>query len=461
MQLFEHQRRAIDSCLSSSYKLVIRLPGTGKTIIMCEIVKALNLIGCTRILLLGPANLLTQYKRVFGETGITDLNIYSGGKIDSGLCVSSYDMLRLYPKNALSQTWDCVLCDEFHRSKNKDTQTNKIIWKLRACAKRWYSFTGTPFQNSPYEFFELLSIVSNRTLSPKLESCLLYKYPKKKNLIRLFFEYLGARSKRLNQGPILGVDKPEIFKKIILPIVDYMPPQAYLYECKMPAFENIVKKIQLTKKELDIYNKLLRQHRKRKDIEFFKDDLNDQNISSRFNYLSDIRQMLLSHEGNPSSKMCAVLNDVISLIQENKTSKVLIFSNFIENGLHILHKELIRSKVLCNLYDGSVGITKRNRILSEFNSGKVPIILLSPVGFEGLDIPEATDIFILDPHFNPERELQLMSRAIRAFSKNEMVTIRHYISTSAILKNGTIDEVIVRIAERKNKVNSAIKDCLV
>ena len=62
-----------------------------------------------------------------------------------------------------------------------------------------------------------------------------------------------------------------------------------------------------------------------------------------------------------------------------------------------------------------------------------------------------------DPHFNPERKKQLISRALRAFSKNEFVNIFHFISISAELKNGTIDEAVMRISNRKDFVNCEIK----
>ena len=224
----------------------------------------------------------------------------------------------------------------------------------------------------------------------------------------------------------------------------------------MPSVYEEIREVNLTQNELINYKKLLKSHRKTKDKNFLNDNLEDESISSRFSRLTDLRQILLSYKGIPSSKMLAIVDDLkIRLKEEN--ARVLVFSNFVERGLSVLHKALIKDGISSLIYTGNISNKARSEILSKFNSGQSKVILLSPVGFEGLDIPLATDIIVMDPHFNPERKKQLISRALRAFSKNEFVNIFHYISISAELKTGTIDEAVMRISNRKDFVNCEIK----
>lgn len=460
MQLFEHQRIALKSCLESDCKLVIRIPGSGKTFIKLKLAEAFCADSKNKVLFLGPPNLLRQYIDVFTSNGFEGIGVYSGDSLPPArLIMSSFDMLRLYPTKILSIKWDCVICDEFHRAKNLKTKTNKVLRRLRKKSKRWYAFTGTPFQNSPYEFFELLSLVSNKDLFSDLESCLLYKYPAKKSFFRILYEKLTGHRKRLNQGPILGVANLEKFRDITKNIVDFLPETRYLSECKMPCICEEIHNIELTQKELIDYKILMKSHKKIKDKDFFCDNLEDDLISSRFSRMSDLRQFLLSYDKTPSSKMMAIIND-LKIRSCNKNARILVFSNFVDRGISILNCALKKEGIPCLQYTGTISNKERSEILRKFNSGLSKIILLSPVGFEGLDIPIATDIIVMDPHFNPERKRQLISRALRAFSGNKTVNISHYISISHALKMGTVDEAIMRISVRKDFVNSEIKKAL-
>ena len=460
MQVFEHQKIALKSCLESDCKLVIRIPGSGKTFIKLKLAEVFCANSKNKVLFLGPSNLLRQYIDVFTSNGFDGIGVYSGDSLPPArLIMSSFDMLRLYPTKILSINWDCVICDEFHRAKNLKTKTNKILRKLRKKSKRWYAFSGTPFQNSPYEFFELLSLVSNNDLNAELESCLLYKYPAKKSFFRILCEKLTGRKKRLNQGPILGVANFEKFRNITKNIVDFLPETRCLSECKMPSICEKIHEIELSQEELINYKVLLKAHKKLKEKDFFCDDLRDESIFGLFSRLSDLRQFLLSYDGEPSSKMMAII-DNLKIRWRDENARILVFSNFVDRGISVLHDALIKEGIPCLQYTGNISNKSRSEILFKFNSGISRIMLLSPVGFEGLDIPIATDIIVMDPHFNPERKKQLISRALRAFSGNKTVNISHYISTSHVLKKGTVDEAVIRISNRKDLVNSEIKKAM-
>ena len=127
MQLFEHQKIALKSCLESDCKLVIRIPGSGKTFIKLKLAEVFCANSKNKVLFLGPSNLLRQYIDVFTSNGFDGIGVYSGDSLPPArLIMSSFDMLRLYPTKILSINWDCVICDEFHRAKNLKTKTNKI-----------------------------------------------------------------------------------------------------------------------------------------------------------------------------------------------------------------------------------------------------------------------------------------------------------------------------------------------
>ena len=88
------------------------------------------------------------------------------------------------------------------------------------------------------------------------------------------------------------------------------------------------------------------------------------------------------------------------------------------------------------------------------------MLVISQVGFEGLDLGGTTHVHIADPHFNPEATAQLIARATRAGSLVKNVQVNHYLSVSEDLKNGTIDEAIVKISSRKSAVNKMLAGIL-
>ena len=456
--LFPHQLKAIEGCLKYPFRLVYRLPGTGKTLICIELVKRqLQENNNSFILWLGPANLIMQYRKVFEELKIPYNQFDShSNNITSGICIfASYEMFRLHVDDFLVTKWDCVICDEFHRAKSNSSQTNSVLKKLREKSKRFFTFTGTPFQNSPYEFFELINIVADKNLSFKCEKTLQYRTPKY-SFIRNFLGQLGFHVKRLNQGPIIGVSNPIQLHNLISVYVDYIPPEQYTQECHLPIINEIIKRVNLNKEEIISYEKTLKSYRKKREKEFLKDELTDDKLENSFNNLVELRQNLLTIN---SSKILTCSEDIKKILS-NKKNRILVFSNFVKYGLEQLAEVLKNKNINFNLYEGNTPVAKRKKILADYFSGEIPLMLLSPVGFEGLDLYGTTHIFVLDPHFNPERTRQLVSRAVRAYSGVKEIEVCHYIAFSEELKQPCIDEIILKISERKKSLAKMIEDCL-
>jgi len=462
INLFAHQSKAIRESATFPYRLIFRLPGTGKTFIGVEILKKIIFENnSTYCLWIGPANLLKQYKDVFDDVGLFSYYFNSSKKefLRNACAIVSYETFRLNIETFLDFSWDCIICDEAHRAKSTQTQINQALKKIRVKTNRFYAFSGTPFQNSPYEFFQLISLIAGKNLTNCLEQTLQYMRPKK-NFIRNFLFFLGFKMNRLNQGPIIGVKEPGKLFKLVNKYVDYIPPSQYLEECRIPLIKEHFEMVQIDDFELSAYKKVLSSFRKKKDKDFFKDGLPDENLESVFNRLSDLRQILLDPPNGGSSKILRCVQDIESILkQEGK--KVLVFCNFVERGLLRLTPLLKSKKLNFGFISGKTGVSERRKLISSYMGGDIPVLLLSPVGFEGLDLYGTTHILVLDPHFNPERTLQLVSRAIRAYSEVPIINITHYVAFSDKLATTTIDESILKIAERKKKLKEIIEECLI
>ena len=456
MELFEHQKKAIARSERFPFQMIVRSPGTGKTLIGINIaLNQLQFCSHSKILWVGPANLEPQYKNSFGKFSLPFHSIFDERNIKSGVCnICSFDILRLNKKLLCSVKWDLVIIDEIHKAKNLLTQTNKALWFLRSKAKRWYAFTGTPFQNNPYEFFELVSLCLGRRVTLDCEECLAYRSPRN-TPIRNFLRRIGFKLSRINQGPIIGVKAPDKLRAIFKDIVDYMPQDMYHRECHLPEVHVRTIEVEMTQDEVVKYRQYAKKLTHKKNFKnFISDNLDDDKIDGYFNNITELRTISIS-----DSKIHKAAELINSILNKNPNARILIFSNFVEKGLLKLSQELNRQDISHLFYHGSINTKHRTSFVSSYLSGEKQIMLLSPVGFEGLDLYGTTHVIILDPHYNPERTTQLISRAVRAFSSVEQIYVAQLLSVSKIL-NTTIDQSIISIADRKKKLAQIMENIL-
>jgi SNF2 family DNA or RNA helicase len=373
--------------------------------------------------------------------------------------VGSYAMMRRYHKHLLKYEWNALICDEIQHAKNSETLTSHVLWQLRKRVRHFYCFTGTPLQNTPREFFELVSLVYGKSIVAACEGCLLYRNPKFPSPFRVLLQALGVKLARLNQGPVIGVRKPKRLKELIGPLVESQPQANFIQECNMPVLDESIQNVELSEEEVYKYRKCSKVYRRKNDRLFLSGDLEDSNLSSSFNRMSELRQLLIADNGKLSSKSLKCIEDVCGLVQ-NEANRILVFSNFVERGVDILARELILRGVPCGVFTGVISRASRKKLVSSYLSGETRVVFLSPVGFEGLDMPGTTHICVLDPHFNPARRSQLVARSQRAQSGVKRVDVVHYIAKSQSVPAGTVDEVILRIAKRKQMINDIISQCV-
>jgi SNF2 family DNA or RNA helicase len=370
----------------------------------------------------------------------------------------SYDRLRQNRKQILNTQWSLVLVDEFHRAKNADTQNFSVLRSLRTRTHRFVGMTGAPFQNGPREFFTLISLIAGHPLTQRLEDCLAYRREERGSwLMKLVRRLRGIRP---NRGPVVGIRDPATLGSTIREYVDYIPAETYCGECGLPHVTRETVEVPLPAAEYTAYKKLLTKYRKRKQRALFDDGLADAELESACKQMADLRRALLCVGEEPSSKTLRVCEDAKAIFQENPDHRCLIFTNFVEAGVSVIARQLSREGVPHYSFSGNTTGKERDAIIRGFKSGDGRVVVMSPVGFEGLDLVGTTHVLVADPHYNPETTAQLVARATRAGGRVKEVKVRHYVSVCDKLRKGTIDEAIVRIAARKKSVNDMIVEVL-
>ncbi len=100
--------------------------------------------------------------------------------------------------------------------------------------------------------------------------------------------------------------------------------------------------------------------------------------------------------------------------------------------------------------DGSTPVTERQALIDRFNSGAIPVFLLSTkAGGLGINLTTADTVIMHDLDFNPENDRQAEDRAHRI---GQLRAVRVY----KLIAAGTVDEDIHAMGERKRELSRAV-----
>jgi len=100
---------------------------------------------------------------------------------------------------------------------------------------------------------------------------------------------------------------------------------------------------------------------------------------------------------------------------------------------------------------GDMPLAERKSVLARFKSdSSIAAILLSlKAGGEGLNLQEASRVYLLEPWWNPAVEMQAIQRAHRIGQSKKVVATR-FVTTSA--NEPTIEQQMFRLQEKKRLV---------
>ena len=113
----------------------------------------------------------------------------------------------------------------------------------------------------------------------------------------------------------------------------------------------------------------------------------------------------------PSPKIKWIIDHIH--LRLKKKQKVLVYSNWVKFGIDEIEKVLIERKIKYGKIIGSVSKKNRLRIMKDYNSNKLQVILITAAGAEGLDLKETRSVIIMEPFWHPSRMEQVIGRAIR------------------------------------------------
>lgn len=422
-------------------------------------------------LVLAPAALLHNYRKELHKFNIPETNYH----------LISYEKFRKNPQSVIDKFKpSTIIADEFHRSKDSDTLIGESIRSVRPKVKRFIGLTGTIAQNHPSEIGELLH---NATGYPVLGS-----NPKE-------FKQYFIHERKINPnffGRLIGrkpgvIEEPKNlnkFKEIASKYIHTFSGDEE-YKKHIPTIEHEIKRIQMDKPQQKIYDYTFGKAPKwvkykiMHDLPPSKKELTNMNaflIGAR--QASDSTQpWTTKFEVTP--KIHAVVNDIREGLKNDKNFKAAIYSNFLGAGVSPLAKQLERAKIPYGSFTGQETNEQRNKMVHDYNKGRLKALLLSPAGGEGLDLKNTKLMGILDQSWNRSRTNQAIGRAARFKSHESLpegqrkLKVIEYLSEPKLGLLGKIkkvfrpnmhaigvDEYIYHRAKDKESLNRQFTDVL-
>jgi len=152
---------------------------------------------------------------------------------------------------------------------------------------------------------------------------------------------------------------------------------------------------------------------------------------------------VIEYKPNNSTKINALLYELTQLRQSNPYVKSIIFSQW-TSMLDILESPLTEAGYKFVRLDGTMSQGQREQSLNQFNNNSEVLIFLISMkaGGLGLNLTAASNVFLLDPWWNPATEDQAIDRVHR-IGQNQPVFVTRF-----IIEN-SIEERILLLQERK------------
>ncbi|XVF28648.1 hypothetical protein REPUB_Repub15cG0048200 [Reevesia pubescens] len=147
-----------------------------------------------------------------------------------------------------------------------------------------------------------------------------------------------------------------------------------------------------------------------------------------------------------SSKVLKLLECLERIQRSGSGEKSIVFSQW-TSFLDLLEIPLRRRGIGFLRFDGKLVQKQRERVLKEFNeTGEKMVLLMSlRAGGVGLNLTAASNVFLMDPWWNPAVEEQAIMR-IHRIGQKRTVTVRRFIV------KGTVEERMQQVQARKEKM---------
>jgi superfamily II DNA or RNA helicase len=444
LTILPHQLSVYNHLISDSNKAIILFHkmGSGKTISSLYAAIKLNF----PTIIIGPKSskksFMDDLKKLSEVIKFdkTKFEFYTYQKVIN-ILITDFDLFR----NRI------VIIDEAHHLRSQTNLMMFIINSLPLAAKI-ILLTGTPIINHPTDFCVLLNIVANAEVLTTDKSLFDFYYVEglidinlDKSTYNVKFKEIETLKSKING--FVSYYEPKSNTNSLRIQIEY--PTVHLSQPQLIEYKNyIVRLIHPVSKRIihletdinaDDYN-----------VDFITLDIKKKNA-----FLTATRQLSNTIDNDyKSPKIIEIIRHII-----DGPKPAVIYSNFLANGIYpvsvALNNEGIRHKII----KGSTTEESMDKIINSYNNGEFDVLLISSAASESITLLNTRQVHIMEPHFNEAKINQVIGRAIRYRSHDDLpidqrkITIYHWCSIFPnIIQYKTADEYLIWLGKKKQNL---------
>lgn len=413
--------------------------GLGKTITLIAL--HLHRAHPAPTLVICPASLLGNWHREINRfaPGVPVRRFHgtdrSLAEPDGGFVLTTYGTMRSSAAELAAHSWGLVVADEAQHVKNPHSSTAKALRTIPSPAR--IALTGTPVENNLSELWALLDWTTPGLLGP--------------------LKAFRARHARIveNTGTAAGIGNDEAVERLsrlVRPfllrrkksdpgIAPELPPKT---ETDHPVF--------LTREQATLYEATVRE-----TMAYIEASEGIARRGLIMKLLASLKQ-ICNHPAQylkeePTrltgrSGKLALLDELLDTILAEDGS-VLVFTQYVTMA-RLLSAHLTSRAIPSQLLHGGTPVAERERMVDRFQSGEVPVFLLSlKAAGTGLNLTRAAHVIHYDRWWNPAVEEQATDRAYR-IGQTQPVQVHRLIA------EGTVEDRIGEMLVAKRALADAV-----
>jgi SWI/SNF-related matrix-associated actin-dependent regulator 1 of chromatin subfamily A len=348
---------------------------------------------------------------IYVAAGFSDIGFTK--QKDVRIVIVTYSLLqqRSAVANVLQDmNFNCIICDESHNLKQKNSQRSKLILPLLSRARNVVLLSGTPALARPVELWTQLSCLAPKVFGNWTAFTNKYCNPKRKFIGgRVTMDYSGSS----NEAELHEKLKNVMLRRLKCDVLSELPPK-----------QRSIIPVTISREEKEKCRQAMAEMGdKRESIQdLFGDDARQADWEAK-------SKMMAAYQQSGIGKAQAVADYVVDWLAGSDTQKILVFAHH-RAVLDAVDQRLLAKYPNSHIrIDGQVPTGARAQLVRKFQTcARVRVALLSMTAAGvGLTLTAASTVLFSELHWTPGVLAQAEDRAHRIGQTHDSVQINYMV----------------------------------